>query len=94
MELNAFFDCKGRLCFEQVIFWDFSRTNGCPEVRAWRMVCDNDLHNRRPVKSEATGLWVSEWTEQGKRYRIVSRQYRESFSQIDPEVLDRKKLPD
>jgi len=94
IELNAFFDGKGKLCFEQVIFWEFSRTSGFPEVRAWRMVSDNDLHNRRPVKSESTGLWVSEWTEQGRRYRIVSRQYRESFTQIDPEVLDRKKLPD
>jgi hypothetical protein len=94
MELNAVYDAKGRLCFEQVIFWEFSRTSGYPEVRSWRMVSDADLHNRRPVKSEASGLWVSEWTEQGTRYRIVARQYRESWSQIDPEVSDRKKLPD
>ena len=94
IERNGFFDRKGKLCFEQVIFWEFTRTSGRTEVRSWRIVCDNDLHNRRPVKSEATGLWVSEWTEQGKRYRIVSRQYRESVSQIDPEVIDRKKLPD
>lgn len=94
LELNHYYDAKGNLAFDQVIYWGRNRTSGCPEVRAWRMASDSDLHNRRPVKSEATGLWVSEWTESGKRYRIVSRQYHESWTQIDREAEDKKRLPD
>jgi hypothetical protein len=94
IELHHFYDAKGKLVFEQVIFWDRNVTSGLPEVRAWRMVADNEQYNRRPVKSEATGLWCCEWFEFGRRYRIVAKQYKESWSQVDPEQLDRKRLPE
>ena len=94
IELNHYYDSSGSRIFDQVIFWDRNRTSGCPEVRSWRMASDNEQYTRRPVKSEVTGMWSSEWVEHGMRYRIVSRQYRESWTQVDPEQIDRKKLPD
>ena len=96
IELNHYYDSKARLVFEQVIFWDRSPMNGRFQVRAWCMVEDRDLHNRRPVKNEANRLYCVEWQdkEQGMQRRITSRLYRESWTHHDPERDDKAKHED
>lgn len=90
IELNHFCDSRGKLVFEQVIFWDRVPETGKFHVRAWCMTDDRETSNRRPVKNEQTGLYQVEWfdTDQRLRRKITSRIYRESWTQVDPERED------
>ena len=92
IELNHQYDKQGRLVFDQVVFWERTPTTGRFQVRTWCMVDDREELNRRPIKSEATGLWVVDWKDTDKRVirSISSRLFRESWTQNDPERDDKK----
>jgi hypothetical protein len=91
IELNHNFDGRGRLIFDQVIFWERTPTTGRFQVRAWCMVDDRDVVNRRPIQTD-NGLYECVIVDSDQRLvrRIVSRVYRESWTQNDPERDDRK----
>lgn len=91
IELNHQYDGKGRLSFDQVVFYEVNPRNGRFQVRGWCMVDDREDLSRRPVKNEATGLWAVTWKDDRRLVRTVtSRLYRESWSQVDPEREDKK----
>lgn len=96
IELNHFCDKCGRLVFEQVIFYERTPTNGKFQVRAWCMVEDHKDLTRRPVKNEQTGLYQVDWYDSDKKLqrKITSRLYRESWTQVDPEVANKKVHPE
>ncbi len=60
------------------------------------MVDDKANNNRRPVKNEQTQLYQVDWydTDKNIQRKITSRLYRESWSQIDPEVANKKVHPE
>ncbi len=95
IELNNFYDQNGKHVYSQVIFYERTPTTGKFQVRAWCMVDESLLLNRRPIKNEATGIYSVDWFDSdGKVSRkTTSRLYRESWSQIDPEVLNKKHHP-
>lgn len=95
IELNHFHDMRGRLVFEQVVFYERAPETGRFQVRAWCMVDDNADCNRRPVKNETTQLYQVDWLDTDHRLlrKITSRLYRESWTQTDPERDDQKRLP-
>lgn len=92
IELNSFFDRAGKLVFEQNIFWEIEPATGRFQVRSWCMVDDREALNRRPVKNVVTGLYQVDWydTDKQMQRKITSRIYRESYSQIDPEIADKR----
>ena len=96
IELNHFFDDRGRLVYDQVIFYEQTPTTGKFQVRAWCLVEDRELLNRRPIKNEVTALYEVEYVDTNDRlaHRIRSRLFRESWSQSDPERDDKKKHPE
>jgi len=87
IELNHFYDTRGRLVFDQVIFWERTPEQGRFQVRAWCMVDDRELLNRRPVRNEETALYQVDSYDADNRLRrvITSRLFRESWTTIDPE---------
>ena len=92
IELNHFYDQKGAFLYDQVIFYERSPATGRFQVRAWCLVEDRELHNRRPIKNESTGVYQVDWYDSDQRLqrKITSRLYRESWTQIDPERHDKK----
>lgn len=92
IEMNHFYDHRGRLVYDQVIFYERAVETGRFQVRCWCLVEDREDLNRRPVKSEQTNLYQVDWfdTDQRLLRKITSRLYRESWTQIDPERANKK----
>ncbi len=92
IELNHFYDQRGRLVYDQVIFYERAPETGRFQVRAWCLVEDRECLNRRPVKNYETQLYHVDWfdTDQRLLRKITSRLYRESWTQIDPERANKK----
>lgn len=91
IELNHFFDQRGHLVYDQLVFWERNPANGRFQVRAWCLVDDRETLNRRPLKND-NGLYECFAVDSNERLtrRIVSRVFRESWSQTDPEREDKK----
>ncbi len=92
IELNHFYDQRGRLVYDQVIFYELAPETGRFQVRAWCLVEDRECLNRRPVKNDKTQLYQVDWfdTDQRLLRKITSRLYRESWTQVDPERANKK----
>lgn len=92
IELNHFFDQRGHLVYDQVVFFERTPTTGRFQVRAWCLVDDREALNRRPEKND-NGLYECFMVDSNERLtrRIVSRVFRESWTQIDPEREDKKR---
>ena len=92
IELNHFYDQRGRLVYDQVIFYERAPETGRFQVRAWCLVEDRECLNRRPIRNYKTQLYQVDWfdTDQRLLRRITSRLYRESWTQIDPERANKK----
>jgi hypothetical protein len=92
IELNHFYDQQGRHVYDQVIFYERTPDTGRFQVRAWCLVEDRDALNRRPVKNSETQRYQVDWLDNDQRLmrKITSHLYRESWSQIDPERVNKK----
>ncbi len=96
IELNHFYDQRGSLVYDQVIFWEVTSETGRFQVRAWCLADDRERPNRRPIKSETTGLYQVTFYDVDARMqrKITSRLYRESWTQTDPERDDKRVHPE
>lgn len=94
IELNHFFDRQGRHVYDQVIFYERLASNGQYRVRAWCLVEDRESLNRRPEWNATTDHYHVDWldSDQGVVRSIRSPLYRETWTQVDPERLDKKHL--
>lgn len=90
IEINHFYDEQGRLVFDQVIFWRWDEIYGGHRVVAWRLL---KKPSQIPRYCYSLGRWRAVWLD-GETMRDV-RAYgmRETWTQYDPEQLDREKLP-
>ena len=95
IELNHFFDQRGHLVYDQVVFFERTPTTGRFQVRAWCLVDDRETLNRRPLLND-NGLYECFAVDSNERLtrRIVSRVFRESWTQFDPEREDKKRHPE
>ncbi len=94
IELNHFHDCLGRHVYDQVIFYEWSEEHLQYHVRAWCLVEDRELENRRPVKSYSDDRYHVRWHDRDQNLNrcITSLHFRESWTQIDPERANKKLL--
>jgi hypothetical protein len=94
IEVNHFYDEHGRLVFDQVIFYDWSANDARYMVRAWRLVKNPAQLPQRDWKS---GGYVAVWQDScqgGEVLRHVhSQAIRETWTQYDPELMEREYLP-
>lgn len=90
IELNHFYDEHGRLVFDQVIFYDWSSADARYNVRAWRLVKNSAQLPQR----DWNGRGYSAMWQDGETIRhIYSRSIRETWTQYDPELVEREYLP-
>lgn len=90
MELNHFYDEKGDLVFDQVIFYDWAARESRYNVRDWRLVKNP---SQLPQRDWASGGYHAMWQDGESLRRVYSRQYRETWTQHDPELIERGFLP-
>ncbi len=91
IELNHFVDEDGREVFQQVIFYDWSRMHRRFHVRAWRLVKHESQIPKRhwnPSRYECT------WHDDGVLREVWAPKLRETWSQTDPERVNRSFLPE
>lgn len=90
IETNSYYDLEGRLVFDQDIFWDWCPCHERFQVRAWRLVKDQ---NQLPQYDHARREWRCTWLD-GEVVRTVSApSVRRTWSQHDPEWQERDILP-
>ncbi len=89
VEVNHLYDEQGRRLFDQVIFYDWSADQRRFNVRAWRLV---KSPSQLPLK-HVSGGFVSIWHDDRTLRRVVAKSKRESWTQYDPELIDRQFLP-
>lgn len=88
LELNHHYDLRGCHVYDQLIIWTRNLANGRFEVRAWTLC---DTQGKYPVRSPS-GVYRVSWLDSGKPREVVSRQFRESWTQTDPERADQKRV--
>jgi hypothetical protein len=90
IELNHCFDEEGRHVFDQILFYDWSARDQHYHVRAWRMLKNpKQIPTRHAVRGDYESVWYDGWVLR----RVRSTTFRETWTQYDPEVLARAKLP-
>jgi len=90
IELNHFYDEHGRLVFDQVIFYDWSVADTRYNVRAWRLVKNPA---QLPQRDWKYGGYSAMWQDGEQIRHIYSKSIRETWTQYDPELLEREYLP-
>lgn len=90
VELNHFHDEQGKQVFDQIIFYDWSPTRGRYSVLAWRLL----KHPAQlPVRDWSTGDYVTVWRDNAVVREVRAQTMRESWTQYDPELIERSFLP-
>lgn len=93
VEINHFYDDQGRLVFDQVIYYDWSADHNRYQVRDWRLL---KTPTQIPLRDWRDGGYVSEWEDFKQRNglrRVKSKSFRETWTQHDPELVEREFLP-
>lgn len=93
IEINRFYDECCKLVFEQVLFYRWHEHEGRHHIHAWRML---KSPGQVPQSDKQNGGYVTRWndTQEGGIWREVRcKSIRESWTQIDPELIDREAFP-
>jgi hypothetical protein len=97
VELNRFHDEEGHEVFTQLIYFDWHERQGCFHVVDWKLVrCHSSLSfvATIPVYDYERREYRSLVCCDGEQLiEVTAPHYRETFTQYDPEVLDRDQWP-
>ena len=92
IELNHFYDDLGRHAYDQVIFYEWSPDYRRFHVISWCLL-ENDL-SRMPTRNPNNGEYRVRWHDRDAKVHreLRSPLYRETWSQVDPERVNKKLL--
>ena len=90
VEVNHYFDARGELVFDQIIFWEWWETPGTFHVVAWRFV-KHPAHI--PLRDWSHGGYVIRFYDGNVLREVRAPVMWETWTQYDPEVRDRRRLP-
>lgn len=90
IEVNHFYDDYGRLTFEQVVFYDWSRDDARYMVRSWRLI---KHPSQIPQRDWANGGYLCVWQDGELMRTVRAKQIRETWTQHDPELAELEVLP-
>jgi hypothetical protein len=88
IEINHHYDCRGCHVYDQVIFWRQNPATLRFEVGSW-ILCDEQ--NKYPTRL-SDGLIHCRWRDGQQLRDVRSRVLRESWTQTDPERVNRRQL--
>jgi hypothetical protein len=87
IELNHYSSPSGDHVFDQLIFYDWSNQRKRFDVREWRLVKDESMVPRR-----CRDGWRVVFYDGGIPREVVAKSMQETFTQYDPETLERDAL--
>ncbi|MEQ8786119.1 MAG: hypothetical protein RIC55_07460 [Pirellulaceae bacterium] len=87
IEINRYFDQAGDQVFQQLIFWEWRETEGAYRVFAWRMI---KSPRQIPIFDHWRGGHTIVFLDQGVLRRVHAASIRETWTQHDPELIDRQ----
>ena len=90
IELNHFFDDRGQLVFDQVIFYDWCSSEGRFQVRDWRLI---KSPAQIPRRNWRRGDFLTIWHDGDLLREVRSKGIHETWTQYDPELVERQNLP-
>lgn len=90
VEINHFYDENGRHVFDQLIFYDWSAEESRFQVRAWRLL---KTPSQIPQRNWKRGEFESVWHDGEVLRKIHAASFRETWTQYDPELVERAALP-
>ncbi len=90
VELNHLYDEQGKHVFDQIIFYDWSARHGRYNVRAWRLL---KHPHQVPHQDSQTGRYTALWRDGKVLRKVLAETMRESWTQHDPELIERAFLP-
>ena len=90
IEVNHFYDEFGNRILDQVIFYDWSGPDSRFHVRDWRLLKNP---GQWPVRDWRSGTYRCIWYDGGVLREVEGKDFRETWTQHDPEVTNRKYLP-
>jgi len=90
IEVNHFYDENGKHVFDQLLFKDWSDRAGRHQVVDWKLI--KSAHHT-PQFNHASNRWVLVYHDAGYMRVIYGTYKDESWTQYDPELIERKFLP-
>lgn len=88
IEINHYHDANGEHVFDQLIFYEWSSQRKRFDVRDWRLLKNDSMY---PVPKR--GRWLLRWHDDGVMREVDITSVRESWTQYDPELVEREYLP-
>jgi hypothetical protein len=94
IELNHFHDDQGRPVFDQILFYDWSASDGRYQLRDWRLLkSPNQIPLANTRDREYVAVWNDPKTVGGMR-ATKAKIVRETWTHLDPELVEREFLPE
>ncbi len=90
VEINHYYDEQGRLVFDQLIYYEWCPVQCRFNVRDWRLL---KSPTQKPHRDWQRGGYVATWHDAGVLRRVHADQLNESWTQYDPELVERAYLP-
>lgn len=89
VEINHFCDERGRTIFHQLIFYDWCAATERYQVRAWKPLRKDYQY---PTKNWRRSCYTAVWYDKGVKRIVEAKVLRESWTQYDPELVEREYL--
>lgn len=90
IEVNHFYDERGKLVFDQIIFWRWCDVRCEHHVMAWRFLKKKEQF---PRHDRSRRRYIAIWHDSGTLRRVRAPSLLETWTQFDPEVHDRQFVP-
>lgn len=90
IEYNHFYDEQGRHVFDQVLFYDWSPREMRYQIRDWRLI---KTATQAPHYDVQRDLYIATWHDGTSMRQVRGKSIRESWTQYDPELVERSFLP-
>lgn len=90
IEVNHYHDDTGRHVFDQMIFYEWEPVYSRYHVREWRLAKSETRLPRRDYRAK---VWRVVFYDAGEPRIVEATEYRETWTQYDPELVNREHLP-
>ena len=90
VEINHYYDQRGKLVLDQIIFYEWCAERCRYQVRDWRLL---KSANQLPRRNRHGNDYVAVWRDGQLLRKVHARAVRETWTLYDPEVADRENLP-
>jgi hypothetical protein len=87
LEVNRFHNDEAQPVFVQLIAWEWHDRDGCFHVVDWKLLKANMA---LPQFDYTRRIYVARWLDGETSREVSAPQYRETWTQVDVELEDRK----